>query len=116
MNKLLDFLKRHLFAVGIVCLLAVSGAVAAPNVARLFTSIIIRPDVGGDASATNGVLRTYHANRTNYFQISTNGDFVFYTASGTYTGFSGTVVMTNANGGGFRTNTYHGGFLVRTNS
>jgi hypothetical protein len=81
MNKLLDFLKRHLFAVGIVCLLAVSGAVAAPNVARLFTSIIIRPDVGG-----------------------------------TYTGFSGTVVMTNANGGGFRTNTYHGGFLVRTNS
>jgi hypothetical protein len=86
-----------------------------PNVAKSFTSIVIRP--AGDAvEDTNGVARFYSLNASNYIMIGTNGAITAFTASGTLTGLSGRFWFSNNFfGGGYATQTFWNGLLVSTN-
>ncbi len=92
----------------------IASAFAAPNVSKLLTSLVIRPDIGADSSATNGVLRLYSANKSNYMMIGTNGELIFFTVSGNYTGWNGAFMATNA-GGISQSNTVFNGVIVKTN-
>lgn len=93
----------------------VATAFAAPRVERFFTSLIITPDIQADEQGgTNGVLRLYSANRTNWMMLGTNGEIIFGGLFGTLTGWNGAIMATNA-GGISQSNTVYNGLIVRTN-
>jgi hypothetical protein len=97
------------FAIGFLS----TDSPAAQFIQRQITSRIIRP-AGTRASDSNGLVRLYSANESNWFAIDTNLDFIWFTPTGSRTGQ--TILTVNSNvAGGLWTNTYRSGALVRTN-
>jgi hypothetical protein len=105
---------------GLFILLLMFGAItlttfAASNINNSFTSLILRPS-GTRTSDTNGLVRLSSANESNYFAITTNLDFVFFTANGAFTGRTHSAIVTNINDTATRsTNAWKSGVFVSTN-
>lgn len=103
---------------GIFVLLLMSLAIginAASNIENSITSLVIRPS-GTRLSDTNGLIRLYSANESNYFAITTNLDFVFFTPNGAFTGRTHSQIFTNINDTSSRsTSSWKSGILVGTN-
>lgn len=104
--------------VGVFALLLFTGVLglqAYQNIEDSITSLVIRPS-GARTSDTNGLIRLYSANESNFFAITTNLDFVFFTANGAFTGRTHSQIFTNINDTSTRsTNSWKSGVLVSTN-
>lgn len=112
LDELLGLVQRR--AAILLALLAVCiGSVSAVTfIASNFTAIVIRPS--GTAESDTNTFRIYSANGTNWMGINTNGVPYFHTAIGDFTGFTGSIMATNA-AGGVLSNRFLGGWHVGTN-
>ena len=106
-----------------VTLLAVIGggfvmntATARDTVLKYFANSLVMFAGKTDIEAgTNGFFTLYFPNGTNYIRLGTNGAFSVYGSTKTWSGYTGTILLTNALGGGFVTQDFFGGILVGTN-
>jgi hypothetical protein len=106
--------KMGTFALVLFC--CTFAGFAAPFVQDQITSLVIRPATGYRTSDTNGLIRLFSANETNFFAITTNLDFVFSLPNGVFTGLTQSRITTNINDTATRgTNAFKSGILLSTN-
>jgi hypothetical protein len=97
----------------LICFLVSSVGYSAANIQDRITSLVIRPS-GTRNSDTNGLIRLYSANESNFFAITTNLDFVFSTPNGVFTGITASRIFTNEASARV-TNSSKSGLLMSTN-
>lgn len=103
--------KTGVFA--LLLFIATLGVFAAGNIEDAITSLVMRPS-GTRTSDTNGLIRLYSANESNFYAILTNLQHVQFGATGARTGVTATVVVSNV-ANGVITQSFFNGLLVSTN-
>lgn len=93
---------------------AVSSVLAAANIEDSITSLIVRPS-GTRTSDTNGMIRLYSANESNFWAVLTNLQQVKFTPTGLRTGYTGKVIGQYTNGTTW-TNMVEDGIVTATNT
>jgi len=122
LSRLADAFMAGFAALIIMATITVVTVNAAPTlVSRVFggvtkfTGATLYSPAGTLNSDTNGFQKCFSPNGTNYWAEMTNGQRVYYTAVGTFTGMMARVVFTNGSAATRLTNDYIDGKLVQTN-
>ncbi len=104
-------LKAGVFA--LLLFAGVFGIQAYQNIEDQITSLVIRPS-GARTSDTNGLIRLYSANESNFLYFNTNLSPIIFGGQGSMTGITASLVCTQA-GGIVLTANFVNGLLVTTN-